>query len=146
VSKLVVALLVAGLALAACGTVSLASAMQTWVTQSQFRQNLPTLTADVRNSATQLRRSGPVGNDLHTVCAVLDVDTESANASLPTPDRQATKLLSKAYDDFGAGANQCYDANASVGARAAALHWLTKGMAVLSEGTARVNVAEGAAP
>jgi hypothetical protein len=146
VSKLVVALLLSGLALGACGTVSLASAMQTWITQSQFRQNLPTLTADVRSSATQLRRSGPLGNNLHTVCAVLVVDTESANASLPTPDGQATKLLSTAYDDFGAGANRCYNANASAGARAAALRWLTKGMAALSEGTARVNVAAGAAP
>lgn len=120
--------------------------MQNWINQSAFRQNLPVLLRDVRDSATQLRRSGLAGNNLHTVCAVLDVDTESANASLPTPDTQATNLLSKAYNDFGAGANKCYDANSSASARIAALAWLSRGVAVLSEATARINVASGRAP
>jgi hypothetical protein len=146
VNKVVAALVLAGLCLAACGTQSMASAMQNWINQSAFRQNIPVLMKDVRNSATQLRRSAPAGNNLHTVCAVLDVDTESANASLPTPDAQATNLLSKAYNDFGAGANRCYDANASTSARAAALTWLSRGVATLSEATARINVASGRAP
>lgn len=145
-NKLVAALLLAGLCLAACGTQSMASAMQKWINQSAFRQNLPVLVKDVRDSATQLRRSGPAGNNLHTVCAVLDVDTESANASLPTPDTQATNLLSQAYNDFGAGANKCYDANSRKSAREAALTWLSRGAAVLSEATARINVAAGRAP
>jgi hypothetical protein len=146
VNKVAAALLLAGLCLAACGTQSVATAMQNWINQSAFRQNLPVLLRDVRDSATQLRRSGLAGNNLHTVCAVLDVDTESANASLPTPDTQATNLLSKAYNDFGAGANKCYDANSSASARAAALTWLSRGVAVLSEATARINVASGRAP
>jgi hypothetical protein len=146
VNKFVATLLLAGLCLAACGTQSVATAMQSWVKQSAFRQNLPVLLKDVRNSATQLRHSGPANNDLHTVCGVLDYDTESANASLPTPDAQATNLLSSAYDDFGAGANKCYDANSSVSARAAALTWLSRGVAKLSEATARINVAAGRAP
>jgi hypothetical protein len=146
VNKFVAALVLASLCLAACGTQSVASAMQNWVKQSAFRQNLPVLLKDVRISATQLRSTGPAGNNLHTVCAVLDVDTESANASLPTPDTQATNLLSKAYNDFGSGANRCYDANSSVSARAAALAWLSRGVAELSEATARINVATGHAP
>jgi hypothetical protein len=146
VNRVVAVLVIAGLCLAACGTQSMASAMQNWVNQSAFRQNMPVLLKDVRHSATQLRRGGPAGNNLHTVCAVLDVDTESANASLPTPDAQATNLLSKAYDDFGAGANRCYDANSSTNARAAALTWLSRGVALLSEATARINVATGRAP
>jgi len=77
---------------------------------------------------------------------VLDVDTEEANSSLPTPDNQATSLLSKAYNDFGAGANKCYDAARDPKARASALAWLQRGMAALSEGTARINVATGAVP
>jgi len=146
VNKILVTLLLAGLCLAGCGTQSMASAMQKWVNQSAFRQNIPVLLKDVRDSATQLRRSGPAGNNLHTVCAVLLVDTESANASLPTPATQATNLLSKAYNDFGAGANKCYDANSSTSARAAALEWLSRGGAALSEATARINVTTGRAP
>jgi hypothetical protein len=146
VTKTVVALLVAGLLLSACGTMSLASATRSWVRQSQFRQNLPTLTRDVRTSASELRLSTASANDLHTVCAVLDVDSEAANSSLPTPDSQATALLSQAYDDFGAGATKCFDAYSNPSARKAALTWLRLGMAALSEATVRVDVATGLSP
>jgi hypothetical protein len=142
----VLALLVAGLLLAACGTVSLATASKSWVKQSQFYTNLPTLTKDVRNSAHQLQDAHVTANALHTVCGVLLMDSEQFNSSLPTPDNQATSLLSKAFSDFGAGANKCYDAQTNGAARAAALSWLSRGMAELSEGMARINVATGASP
>ncbi|MGC1418767.1 MAG: hypothetical protein WA786_01430 [Acidimicrobiales bacterium] len=145
-TKVVAALLCAGLVLAACGNVSLSSATKSWITQSGFRQNLPTLTRDAQHSATELRDLHASANDLHTVCAVLDVDSLSANSSLPTPDSQATSLLSTAYDDLGAGANTCYNAATNPHARALALTMLARGMAALSEGTARLNVATGAAP
>lgn len=144
--KRAVALLAAGLLLAACGTVSLATASKSWVKQSQFYTNLPTLKKDVRNSAAQLRNANVTANSLHTVCGVLLMDSEQFNSSLPTPDNQATTLLSKAFNDFGAGANKCYGAQKSPRARVSALHWFSRGMAALSEGTARINVATGAAP
>lgn len=144
--KRAVALLAAGLLLAACGTVSLATASKSWVKQSQFYTNLPTLKKDVRNSAAQLRNANVTANSLHTVCGVLLMDSEQFNSSLPTPDNQATALLSKAFNDFGAGANKCYGAQKSPRARVSALHWFSRGMAALSEGTARINVATGAAP
>jgi hypothetical protein len=139
-------LLAAGLLLAACGTVSLATASKSWVKQSQFNSNLPTLTKDVRNSAHELQNTHATANALHTVCGVLLMDSEQFNSSLPTPDNQATTLLSKAFSDFGAGANKCYGAQKDPAARASALLWLTRGMAELSEGRARLNVATGAAP
>jgi hypothetical protein len=139
-------LLAAGLLLAACGTVSLATASKSWVKQSQFYSNLPTLTKDVRNSAGQLNNQHATANALHTVCGVLLMDAEQFNSSLPTPDNQATGLLSKAFSAFGAGANKCYGAQKSPAARASALLWLSRGMADLSEGTARLHVATGAAP
>jgi hypothetical protein len=145
VSRLLVALLVAGLLLSACGTTSPADAMKKWVSQSAYRANLPTLTGDVRRAANELRKSDATSNDLHTICAVLTLDAEQANSSLPTPDSQATALLAKAYNDIGAGANQCYGA-VSASTRASALSWLSRGMAALSEGTARVDVASGQAP
>jgi hypothetical protein len=145
VRRLLVALLVAGLLLSACGSTSPAAAMKKWVSQSAYRANLPTLTGDVRRAANELRRSDATVNDLHTICAVLTLDAEQANSSLPTPDSQATTLLATAYNDIGAGANKCYVATSSR-ARTSALSWLSRGMAALSEGTARVDVAAGQAP
>jgi hypothetical protein len=139
-------LLAAGLLLCACGSVSLATASKSWVKQSQFYTNLPTLTKDVRDTAHQLRNAHATANALHTVCGVLLMDSEQFNSSLPTPDNQATTLLSKAFSDFGAGANKCYGAQKSPAARTSALTWLSRGMAELSEGTARIRVATGAAP
>jgi hypothetical protein len=79
--------------------------------------------------------------DLHTVCGVLLVDIESANASLPTPDRQTTTLLSSAYTNLGAAANECYNAGPSPAKRLVALSSMAKGLAALSEATARIDVA-----
>lgn len=140
-----VALLAAGLVLSACGTTSPAAAMQKWLNQSAFRANLPTVAGDVRRAANELRSTSSTSNDLHTICAVITLDAQQANSSLPTPDAQATSLLATAYDDIDAGANKCYGAT-SASARTAALTWFSKGMAALSEGVARVNVASGRAP
>jgi hypothetical protein len=145
VSRLLVALLVAGVLLSACGTTSPSNAMKKWISQSAYRANLSTITGDVRKAAKELHKSDATSNDLHTICAVVILDANQANASLPTPDSQATALLAKAYDDIGAGGNKCYVA-VSAGARTSALTWLSRGMAALSEGTARVNVAAGRAP
>jgi hypothetical protein len=134
------ALLVAGLMLSACGTVSSVSALRTWVDKSDFRSSMSTLSGDVRSSASALRNASMTASDLHTVCGVLLLDTEEANASLPTPDTQATNLLSSAYTNLGAGANECYDA-ASPTQRARALLSLTKGYAELSEAKVRIDVA-----
>ncbi|MHB1208301.1 MAG: hypothetical protein ACYC1I_01175 [Acidimicrobiales bacterium] len=133
-------LVIAGALLSACGTVSAVSAMRTWVDQSNFHTSMKTLTIDVRHSASALRDVTTSSASLHTVCAVLLVDTESANASLPTPDNQSTNLLSKAYTNLGAGANQCYKAGADPALRAAAIASLAKGLSVLAEATVRVDV------
>lgn len=134
-------LLACGLLLAACGTISSAAAMRSWVTQSSFRTSLPVVTTDARNSAKALRDPSMTSGDLHTVCGVLLVDVESANASLPTPDRQSTQLLSNAYTNLGAAANECYNAASSAARRGVALASMAKGLASLSEATARIDVA-----
>ena len=88
-------------ALLVCGTcwrhaerMSTGAALRTWVTQSNYSARLSTLRADARHSPTALEDASTTANELHTVCAVLHYDAEQANASLPTPDDQATKLLS----------------------------------------------------
>ncbi len=135
------ALLVAGLLVSACGTVSAASALRSWVSQSSFHSAVASLRGDAVHSAKVLRDARASTNELHTVCAVLDVETLQANAALPTPDDQATALLAKAYNNFGAGANECFHAANSASRRAQAVASLEVAVSALSEATARVDVA-----
>ena len=135
------ALLVAGLLVSACGTVSAASALRTWVTQSSFHSAVGSLRSDAVHSATALRDAGASSKELHTVCGVLDFETLQANAALPTPDDQATNLLAKAYNNFGAGANECYHAANSASLRAKSIASLELAVSALSEATARIDAA-----
>ena len=135
-------LLVAGVTLAACGaTVSSASALRDWVSQSGFHDTSHALVTDARHAVRALEDPSTSPKVLHLVCGVLLYDTESANASLPTPDQQATTLLSRAYTDFGAGAHQCYDAGSDHARRTAALESLRAGGAAIAEATARIAAA-----
>ncbi len=135
-------LLVAGVTLAACGaTVSSASALRDWVSQSGFHDTSHALVTDARHAVRTLEDPSTSPKVLHLVCGVLLYDTESANASLPTPDQQATTLLSRAYTDFGAGAHQCYDAGSDHARRTAALESLRAGGAAIAEATARIAAA-----
>jgi hypothetical protein len=138
VIKVLGVLLIAGLVLSACGTVSVASAMSKWVSQSSYVANNHTLLNDARHSADALRLTSMTNLDLHTVCAVLFLESEQANSALPTPDHQTTTILGKAYNNLGAGANTCYDAAHDPGKRARALTYLTMGVSQLSEASARI--------
>jgi hypothetical protein len=138
VIKRVVLFLCVGLVLAACGTISPAKAMQSWTTQSNFNKDVKIVLSDARHSATALENPLTDANDLHTVCAVLLFDDTTLNASLPTPDNQASALLAKAYGDIGGGANECYKVHASQLDRVKALATIRRGVGLLSEGTARV--------
>ena len=132
----------AGLALAACGTtLSGATALHDWVSQSGYHDTSRALLADARHAVRALEDPSLGPKELHLVCGVLLYDTESANASLPTPDQQATALLSRAYTDFGAGAHQCYDAGFSHARRSAALGSLRAGGAAIAEASARISAA-----
>ncbi len=135
-------LLAAGLTLAACGAkVSSATALRDWVTQSGYHDTSRALATDARHAVRALENPSMGPKGLHLVCGVLLYDTESANASLPTPDQQSTSLLSRAYTDLGAGAHQCYDAGFSRARRAAAVGSIRNGGAALAEATARLAAA-----
>jgi hypothetical protein len=138
VIRLLAALLLAGLLLSACGSISATKAMTKWVSESSYVSNNHTLLNDARHSDNALHDAAMTNLDLHTVCAVLYLETEEANAALPTPDHQTTTLLGKAYNNLGAGANVCYDAANNVTQRDRALAYLTKGVAQLSEASARI--------
>lgn len=133
-------LLCAALLLAGCGSIKASIAMVNWVAQSNLKYAVSTLLSDSTISANTLRNPGSTKAQLHTICAVLYLDAQQANSSLPTPDDQSTQLLGKAYNYFSSAANSCYDAQ-SVSARPAVLATLAKAAATLSEATARVAVA-----
>jgi hypothetical protein len=137
------ALCLAGLMLAACGSISPATAMKSWVTQSSYVANNDTVRTDAVNSAGALNETNTSSAALHTVCAVLLVDSEAANSALPSPDNQTTSLLSSAYNDLGAGANDCYKANSNEVIRHDAIEWLVKGTGLLAEASARIHAVMG---
>lgn len=139
------AVLAAAVALAACGSVSAVQATRNWIKESDYPAARQTLVGDVRSSEGALKaHDGPLA--LHTVCAVLYTDSESAYASLPSPDGQANHLLAKAYQDIGAGAMACYHAAGDATEERSALASLDAGLVQLSLGTIRLDVAAGRAP
>jgi hypothetical protein len=133
-----VALASASLALAACGSVSAGAALKSWSTSSNLTTNSAQLVLDARHVLSALDDVHSTPAQLHTVCAVLDLETLQANSALPAPDNQTTTLLSAAYTDLGDGANECYIAGASPLKRAKAAAFLKRGGAELSEAQARV--------
>jgi hypothetical protein len=144
--KRIAALLLCGAVLSGCGTITLNAAMSNWVKQSNLSDNLKTVVHDAKVTIKDLANPALGVNDLHTVCGVFLTDVESANASLPTPDNQSSNLLSSAYTDLGAGANQCYKAGMNPALRADASALLAKGLATLSAATIRISVVTGTLP
>lgn len=136
-------LILAGVLLGGCGSITAASALQSWIAQSDFSSSLKILAGDTQHARESLVNAAASVNDLHTVCGVLLVDAESANASLPTPDTQTTNLLSSAYTQLGEGANLCYRAGANTNERARALRALVRAGAYFSEAGARIAAAAG---
>ncbi len=136
--RLLGALVLAGVLLSACGTVSASSAMSAWTAKNSFAATSRTLRVDAAHSTRALDASSSTAVVLHTVCGVLYYDTLSANDDLPTPDQQATSLLNTAYGNLGAGATECYRASTSAAVRAKALALLALGAAQLAEARARV--------
>ncbi|MGC2484682.1 MAG: hypothetical protein WA359_00350 [Acidimicrobiales bacterium] len=135
-SAAVLALCVA--VLGAWGSQSMKAAMKSWVSESAYVANNKTLINDAKHSATALRSKSAPASELHTVCAVMLVESEEANSALPTPDHLASSILAKAYGNLGAGANVCYKAGSNSTKRTRAMSDLSLGVAQLAEASARI--------
>ncbi len=133
----------ASLALAACGSISASTALSRWSKNSDLPSTISSLTLDARHALTVLERAHSTALQLHTVCAVLDLETVQANAALPTPDTQTTNLLSAGYTDLGSGANECYVSQGSPAKQAKAENYLHHAGSELAEAQARVNAVTG---
>lgn len=145
-TRRVVVFALAALLLAACGSISNAQKAAAWIQQSSFTSSKATLLKDATNASSALSNVRLSTNSLHTVCGVLLVDVEAANSALPTPDQQASSLLSKAYNAMGDGANTCYKAGTSTALRSRAKAYLQLGATNLALGAVRLRVAEGKSP
>ena len=135
------ALVVAGVLLSGCGTVTSAQATATWLRQSGYYANVKVLAADAGKAANALRSPSTSSVNLHTLCGVLFNDAGNLEQSLPSPDDQATVLLDRATSRFAHGASTCYSAHANPTNRTTALTLLGEGAASLAEATARLKTA-----
>ena len=139
------AVLLLGLAVTGCGGADQqgnpSAQMSSWVQGTSFGGSVTALQADMKK-ADQVIAAGSAA-DVHTVGGVLLLDVEQANSTLPSPDQQATDLLSSAFDNLGAAAHECYDSPGSPAKRVAFAQSREKGLAALTEGVARVEAVLG---
>ena len=118
-----------------------AQQMTSWVKGTSYGATQRTLVADAKKAAVVLSTGTPA--EIHTVCGVFLVDVEQANGVLPTPDQQATDLLSTSYTALGGAAHNCFDAPGSPAKRASFAVNKSKGLAALSEATGRIEAVLG---
>jgi hypothetical protein len=89
---------------------SAAHRMSVWVSGTTLGEDIGTLIAD----NARIAKDVPNGTGaVHAACATMLNDAEMANTNLPSPDPDVTTLLTKAYNDEGTAANQCYSAGAT---------------------------------
>lgn len=127
-----------GLLLAACGTVSADTQVRHWISATGFRSSFHTLRGDTATVSRELRDLRSTAADLHTVCGVLLVDVHFANDLLPSPDKQATNELGAAYLQLSSAATECYNAGNDLVRRAHALRTLQDAYGNLYFGALRV--------
>lgn len=89
---------------------SAAHRMSVWVSGTSLGEDIGTLIAD----NARIAKDVPNGTGaVHAACATMLNDAEMANTNLPSPDPEVTALLTKAYNDEGTAANECYTAGAT---------------------------------
>jgi hypothetical protein len=134
---------VLGLVAAGCSSPgSIQDQMQSWVSSTGYGPSTGSLVHDAQKAQSVLS-AGEGVNAAHTVCAVLLLESESANGNLPAPDPTTTSLLSKAYDALGAAANACYSASTNASALTAFGIHKSTGLALLAEANARIEAVIG---
>jgi hypothetical protein len=108
-----VVLVMAALALAACGSTTpfpgrtLGQQVHSWATTTGLAGSLSTLRSDARRIAEVEARHDSAGTK--TDCDVLVNDTLGANQNLPSPDATLTGILTAAYSAASAAGRNCLD-------------------------------------
>ena len=78
--------------------------LQEWV-KTGLGEDIGTLVADNARIARETTTSA-----MHDACGTMELDADTANDELPTPDPQITTWLSTAYGLEGTAATDCYNA------------------------------------
>ena len=112
----VVIVAVAVVAFVASGGTGGEGSLSGWVSASGVGRSIGTLESDGAHVRTLLVTGAGMGA-LHTLCAAMSNDAQSANGQLPAPDPEVTQLLAHAYGLEYDAAQACYRA----GSRDAAL-------------------------
>jgi hypothetical protein len=89
---------------------SAAHRMSVWTSGTTLGEDIGTLIGD----NARVPKDVPNGTGaVHAACATMLNDAEMANTNLPSPDPEVTELLTKAYNDEGTAANECFSAGAT---------------------------------
>lgn len=140
--RLAAAVVLAGVALCACGTQSAASAVHQWASTSSLHTAVEDLLGDSsRVHAAIVTHQG--AQLVRTTCTVLYEDALGTNDELPTPDAQLTTLLSNAYDGYVRAAVTCYDDASSASVRARVVRELAAAQGELIEAVLREEAVTG---
>lgn len=102
------ALLLCPWLLCSCGgsSTSTGQLVSSWASTNSLSSDIATIRTDAANVVRVEATQNP--GAIRTDCAVLDLDTENANQTLPTPDHQLTVDLSDAYTAEIQAAQDCY--------------------------------------
>ena len=79
--------------------------LSVWVQQTGFGQDIGALVADNARIPKETTTTA-----MHAACGTMELDADTANDELPTPDAQVSDWLSDAYGLEGTAATDCYDA------------------------------------
>jgi hypothetical protein len=103
----VAALVLAGVTLAGCGSISPTDATRQWVTKTGFTAAFRNLHDDLDRTVTYLRRGERDTRELRTLCRIVSLDLHKLNDTLPSPDAQANDLLANGLDRLSRGTARC---------------------------------------
>jgi hypothetical protein len=97
------------LSLSACSpTGTPAQKMAAWSKATGARNTLGQLARDIASAVARVPTGDPT--TVHTLCAIVSTDAQSANDDLPTPDRGLTTELAADYGHIYDAAQNCYHA------------------------------------
>jgi hypothetical protein len=105
-STLAIAFGVAVLLCSCSSSSDTAQKVDSWVSSTGLSAGIAQIRSDATNVGKVERTMNP--GAIRTDCAALDLDTESANQNLPSPDDQLTTELSDAYSAEIQAAQDCF--------------------------------------
>ena len=142
------AVLALGMLAANCSGPSTATSQHTatrhWISTTGLGGTIATLQHTTATAERLVADPTTSPNDRQTVCSVLLLGVQQANGDLPAPaDSALSSLLAAAYSELGAAATACGSATFDATTRTSYERARHRGLASLSEASARAEVLTG---